>query len=720
TEDTTTSAWQTECAWEREKFDWILEGVCSYPNQTRLLYQHPASFYCDGNPTQLTVECGVNESLYAWINRNGYDIENCFVHWDSTRVWDSTFIEAWHDSNDQNSNGQRDFDAYCGLATKYGVNFIVDTSANWTSNLWQGKGIYTLTGTFIDTAVGNSDDSIYYNVADTSNLLTNAGFETGDSGTFPTGWFDWGGGIKYITTAQYKIGIKSCFIKSGANGLSYIQQIKPSTQNTTYRYSIWIKTSSVNSRITFRKGSEEGSALWSYYVPQDSANNTWRFYTGYFNSGNEDSIRVMIGYETGTTNDSMFVDEIWLYAVKGLLPSWSSIGDYGENIIYYPFIIDSLGIAKHTATAQIESLARAYVTTGGVNQKLMNLNYVPYRYFQKWWSAKLYDIRLVGGFDGSFLDEMWGYTPIPGRYWSKEFGSCDSCWVNRYRTLLAMIKDTLSDKYVITNSGNDTTFISMVDGGLGEGILSPYHPIASNFDSAYYGNPYPYNYYKNQIRYYRIIQGMGKWNLCFSQWNGWEQIHGGTNELVTRYDTAGQLGLKNDYLFESELAGRNRARINSLAYYYLISDDSTMYWYEINYGYLQARYYWADIIEYNIGQPIDSTFQFAFGVDDSGIAYTVLGRKFYGGEGNDTVLVLYKPKSRGNDWWNCYNNPPCSVAMYNISTTDDSDWDKYPATTHSLGGTYVPLRWNGQPDPAIETITLRFDEGAILQRISCK
>jgi hypothetical protein len=135
-----------------------------------------------------------------------------------------------------------------------------------------------------------------------------------------------------------------------------------------------------------------------------------------------------------------------------------------------------------------------------------------------------------------------------------------------------------------------------------------------------------------------------------------------------------------------------RTQLATLAYYYLLSDPVHTFL-DIFGGYAPSTswsLHWIPAINYNVGLPSGSWFDFATGLDPANrnLTYHVYARHF------GHALVLYKPLS--------YASGVSGTLAY---TT---------ATTHSLGGTYRPLNADGTLGPAVTSITLRNGQGAIL------
>lgn len=100
-------------------------------------------------------------------------------------------------------------------------------------------------------------------------------------------------------------------------------------------------------------------------------------------------------------------------------------------------------------------------------------------------------------------------------------------------------------------------------------------------------------------------------------------------------------------------------------------------------------------MRYDVGRPLAAAATvFATGTDpaNAALTYKVYGRRYA------NALVLYKPVSytRGVN-----------------GTTADAT-----ATTHTLDGWYRPVRADGTLGPAVNRVTLRNGEGAILARVS--
>jgi len=756
--DTVSTPDAEELAWERSKFDIIIEGYpVQYPNARRFFYEPTTTLlpldtvFGEGSFPINSNWIDKYDSLLSFCVQKGIDYESMFVHINTNEIYDyntvltqNYFLQGWSNLNDTNNDNIRDYIGTYGKALRYGLNYLIKDSSmsDWTTNYYADSfGVYEIKGDFIDTIAGNSTDSLWWNVGDTTNLVTNSGFETGDS--LPTGWTRHGEGRLLRTNETAKEDSYSVKVNGTVGyGDVAIKQLSIQTPlHCDYIFRAWYKTDATyihgdTTRPVVKVGRAdiEGLAMSYYYIPTDSADGNWHLYCDTFNSyyiDDEiwiDSMVIYLGvfqaYDDTSWNedDSIYFDEIDLIPLNGYLQLYGGV---------YPYVIDRLETPIHSSIAPTESTARAnfdwYFTNWICN--IGNPNYVQ---FQKQYLTQLFNIRPY--FDGAFLDQLWQYCPDPARsrvneYTDDESGSGNNQWTVDLKILLQAINDTLdiSNKMTLGNCNNemDTAMVRYLDGQFEEGgAINPYGSIASNFDSFNVGSHYPYNFHRGHLYAWKIPADLNKLNLLFSGWNGYEQTS--SAEAITRYDTIGQMGKNDTYIeqYESTFAGRNRARVTSLANYYLGASDSTYYMYEINYGYLPFRYYWAGLLDIDIGDPIDTAYEFASGTDDSGLAYVIIGRKYAGGTDTDgdTVLVLYKPKSYGATWWSCwtltspYGFDSCQVQSYNTSATD---FDPYPATTHNLpSGGWFKYNWTGFYDGGFyTTISLRFNEGCILRQV---
>jgi hypothetical protein len=137
-----------------------------------------------------------------------------------------------------------------------------------------------------------------------------------------------------------------------------------------------------------------------------------------------------------------------------------------------------------------------------------------------------------------------------------------------------------------------------------------------------------------------------------------------------------------------------RTQLATLAYYYMFADPTATFlnpFGGIEPGTSWTRH-WFDALAYNVGSPQGAFSEFATGQDPTDTAYTykVYQRRYA------NALVLYKPVSYGN---------------YSTGSIGDAT-----ATTHSLGGSYRPVRADGTLGAAVTSVTLRNGEGAILVR----
>ena len=139
----------------------------------------------------------------------------------------------------------------------------------------------------------------------------------------------------------------------------------------------------------------------------------------------------------------------------------------------------------------------------------------------------------------------------------------------------------------------------------------------------------------------------------------------------------------------------DRMKLATLAYYYAVADpDTSMLM--MNGGNEPAsewRRHWTDAVKYNVGRPVGEYSVFAQGADPSNAAlvYKVYQRRY------QNALVLYKP---------------LSYTKGTTGTTADAT-----ATTHALDGYYRPLKNDGTLGAAVNRITLRNGEGAILVKV---
>jgi hypothetical protein len=138
-----------------------------------------------------------------------------------------------------------------------------------------------------------------------------------------------------------------------------------------------------------------------------------------------------------------------------------------------------------------------------------------------------------------------------------------------------------------------------------------------------------------------------------------------------------------------------RVQIATLAYYYLLADpEQTMLMFNGGNAPNSAwNEHWTKAAEYNVGQPLGDWTMLAKGKDpaNSTMTYKVFERRY------QNALVLYKPLS--------YN-------LGKAGTTADNT-----ATTHVLDAKYRPLLADGTLGVAINKITLRNGEGAILVKV---
>jgi hypothetical protein len=139
----------------------------------------------------------------------------------------------------------------------------------------------------------------------------------------------------------------------------------------------------------------------------------------------------------------------------------------------------------------------------------------------------------------------------------------------------------------------------------------------------------------------------------------------------------------------------DRMKLATLAYYYAVADPdiSILMMNGGNEPASEWRRHWTDAITYDVGRPLGDSSVFAQGTDPANrsLIYKVFQRRY------QNALVLYKP---------------LSYIKGTTGTTADNT-----ATTHNLDGYYRPLRNDGTLGSAVNQITLRNGEGAILVKV---
>ena len=140
-----------------------------------------------------------------------------------------------------------------------------------------------------------------------------------------------------------------------------------------------------------------------------------------------------------------------------------------------------------------------------------------------------------------------------------------------------------------------------------------------------------------------------------------------------------------------------RTQLATLAEYYLLADPHTTFL--DPYGGFEPgtswTRHWIPAAAYDVGPPQGPWSLFATGSDPANhaLTYRVYQRSY------SNALVLYKPLS------------------YASSARSPGALGSRTATTHSLGGTYRPLRADGTLGSPVTKISLRNGEGAILIKV---
>lgn len=653
-----------DSSWNATHYDIILEDCYDYDGVIRAMYNSFSSMMVDTSATDhyyTRTTDGKYDSLMAWRSS---DYENTFLHFDkaymvklSYRVL--TLFPGWSVSNDVGSNDTNDYTADYGLATRQGLNYLVDTLKSWSS--WVGYGVYDIDGNLIDTVEGGGTDSIYWDRGDTSNIMANWSFENGDP---PDSYYAWGGVTLSQSDTNYE-GSYSCLINSDADGLAYARQIRGINSGDEYFFRIWYKTDSDTARLLVTKGSDAGSGLMNWYIVPESADGEWHTYCDTFATTGEDSVRIKLGFEDGAdTNDSMWIDAVTVYPLGGYLPQHTAFGQSG-----YPYIIADLAMPAKTAPAQERLDARIlhHATDG---RYWMNLSDTGYRAFERHWIATVFDIR--DGFEAYFNDEISNGIPAPlNERTCVEGYTADSQWYNDEVDILDLMNDSVpSGKFLYANITPmlDSTLFSLVDGGMIESGISPVYPYAESWDSLQRGRWGGANQYQLSLVYFNKIARMNKVVLAMSKFG--------------------------DY--EVSLADTNRLRVTAYAWYLLTKGDSSAFLYTWTANPNALEDDWERLYEMDLGSPIDTAYEFTSGTDADGQDYVIGARMFAGSTmgGIDTILVLYKP-------------PYSSVTATVLANTT--------TTTHSLNGVWSRLKADGNFEPGLlSEVSLRFLEAAIL------
>lgn len=673
-----------------------------YPNLRGLAYLSFTTMY-NKNAHQSTLTncnqvflkealCDVNRDSIqrAWCVSKGlslYQRQDMFLHW--LYNWRGGLVyspltryhfEAWADANDANTDGRRDKKAYFGTAQRTGLNYLVSSTVTGVNTA--GMGVYINIGlsiSLVDTATGQSGDSVYWNAGDTTNTVLKPGFETG----FSPQWLTYSDSTNFMipsSNARIISGDSSRGLTNNAGGVNYIQQKGLMIKNATpVRFRVKYRTNSTHVKLTLRKGSDFNYVMYEF-VPTVTDMSIQQLDT-LIPAGNivEDSAQVMLGFELGgATTESLYVDDIVLYSRFGFLASDSM------------FVIDTLSVSAHYATALYESLATARFYE--IQRELPNVGDTNYRKFMKAFTP---DYCLTyrktpnnNTYSGIMLDEWASFVPSDARYKTKEYDTTvasDSFYYEAYKATVDYVNDTTTQRnlLIITNRQNDTVALRLCDGQYAEGIGTWEYPITISKDSMWLGtgyyqggsyqvNIYAYRFYKNTIAQFKNVK-----NLYPNKKHIYEYRHDG----LTKSDDS------------------NQSYVSALAQYLIfakgIVGDSTWFFFSVESQPLTYDKYWDFNWNENWGTPTDTPYVFQSGTVGA-LPYFVVAQKYYLTTG-DSMLALYIPR--------------CDTSIVLADTN---------TITVNLGANYFNFTRNGRFKSSGTTVALGYNRGVILIKANCQ
>jgi len=617
-----------------------------------------------------------------------YQRQDMFLHWkynvrQALRFVPTTrfHFEAWADANDANSNGVRDKIGYFNTATRTGLNYLVSSEITGVNTT--GMGVYRNVGlgiVLIDTVKGQSGDSAWWDVGDTTNLTVNAGFELPSD----SAWLAFGGGTNQNFTGALKIfGDSSRVIVNDADGSVQLRQPKTAryycTSGEEMRFKFYFRSNNNVAKFWIARGDEFGYGMIEYQIPSDSADMAIHraIVTG---TVDRDSFIIGAGFPVGTDpTDTLIIDSIVVIKTKGYLASDSQ------------FVIDSLsGVSVHYATALYESLATA--RDYEIQRELLNVGDTNYRKFMKGYTVDYCSTYRatpnLKRYSGIMLDEWQAFVPQDARYKTKEYDTTvagDTVFYANYKSTVDYVNDTTASRnlLIVANRQNDTTVLRLCDGQYAEGIGTWELPIAPNKDSMWIGTGYwglgayaypgyNYQFYKNNIlRYKQALQTFPNKKHIYEYQDG---------VLLKESDDTGQ------------------AKITALAQYLILAkpySDSTWFFFKIGSQYEAYNHYWDVWWDYAIGTPVDTPYVVQSGTA-GGFTYIAVGQK-YVTPLLDTLFALYVPR------------PDTAVLLSDTVTVKVS-----------LGSTYSQFNSGLIPGQLADTAYIGFNRGWIGLRCKCR
>lgn len=393
------------------------------------------------------------------------------------------------------------------------------------------------------------------------------------------------------------------------------------------------------------------------------------------------------GYE----NDSARFDDFEFNHVfsAGTLSPYQVIDIPGASFSpVYPFSIDNLKAKNHSASAMTRVVSRCPAGVlkdyDGRYRWLANKGYEGYINFHKKWVKdyfKIYDTS----YNGVFLDEV--NTVMSGHVWNKyqtlnEYTRVpnDTNYRNENYAFVSMFYDSLKaqGKTTVINcipvldygtNALDNSFVSNTDIIFLEGVFNPTYNRANNWSD-----------FLNPRRNYVDGFNMG-------------------DSLVRRTHNLGKSIIFNQTYYQyRDSSSANQEWMNSIAHFLMKADLTTDY-----YCPSYSDSIWIKLLDYDYGtSTTDTAYLYQGGVDGNGDSFIVVAKEFVGSDLiDDTLLVLWKPLNQTITTW-----------AYPHQTA---------TTLITLTGTWVRLTADGGSDPDFDghNLYLRYNEGAILLRLSC-
>jgi hypothetical protein len=414
----------------------------------------------------------------------------------------------------------------------------------------------------------------------------------------------------------------------------------------------------------------------TYTMHPDTIDGNWHRFDGIIQTDTSCVVQILFGFQEnygGYYGDSGWIDNVNIHSLKGLIIPYSVQGGITGYATVYPYIIDHLSAVNHRASAMTKDQSRirsgaTYYDYDGRSEWTANVGYEGFLNFHRGWAKTFFDVydTLYNAIMLDQVNSILGNAQVWGDYQDCiEYPDApvDLNWKANEYAFLEAIYDTCStyNKKVVINCIGvmESTFMANSDYTMLEGVCNGHYLRANSWA---------------QWRNYADNYNDG-FNAGDSLWRR-------THNLGT-----GVIWFNTFYSYPYGTTDTNRWEINSMATFLLKADTNDYY----------CNSY-ADIFDniqtFDFGVPIDTACLDTSGVDNNGDSFIVIAREWVATNG-DTFHIYYKPMN-----WD--------------ETGTDSTF-----IPHSSRSLYLPLDWTGRAGTPSDSVSLRFNEGAILIRIGC-